>query len=96
MDYTKILIKPVITEKATFLKEEASQVAFFVHPEANKIEIAKAVEEAFGVTVESVNVTRKKPLPRKRHGRTVGKESGFKKAYVKLAPGDKIEFFEGV
>ena len=96
MDYTQILIKPLVSEKATYAKETANQVVFFVHPEANKIAVQRAVEEAFQVKVAGVNVVRKKPLARKRQGRTVGRTSGYKKAYVTLAPGEKIEFFEGV
>lgn len=96
MDYTKILLKPLISEKATFAKEIANQVVFYVHPNANKIEIKKAVEDAFKVKVTGVNVSRKSPLDRKRWGRAVGKISGYKKAYVTLAQGDKIDFFEGV
>lgn len=96
MDYTQVLLKPVITEKATDMKEAANQVAFFVHPEANKIEVKKAVEQAFDVKVERVNIVKRKPLDRMRFGRSVGKESGFKKAYVTLQPGEKVEFFEGV
>lgn len=96
MDYTQILIKPLISEKATALKEEANQVAFYVHPEANKIEIRRAVEKAFNVKVEGVNVVKRRARPRTRFGRTVGTLSGFKKAYVTLAEGEKIELFEGV
>jgi large subunit ribosomal protein L23 len=96
MNYTKILIKPLVSEKATFLKEEAQQVTFFVAPSANKIEIKKAVEEAYNVKVAGVNVVKRRPQPRVRTGRTVGQIPGFKKAYVTLAAGEKIEFFEGV
>lgn len=96
MDYAKILIKPIITEKTTFIKDQANQVAFVVHKSANKIEIKKAVEKAFKVKVEDVRIVNKKPRLRKRFGRVVGKVSGFKKAYVQLAPGEKIDFFEGV
>lgn len=96
MDYTQILLKPVITEKATDLKEEASQVAFYVHPDATKVSIRMAVEQAFGVKVDAVNVVRKKPMPRKRFGRVTGHIPGYKKAYVTLAPGEKIDLFEGV
>ena len=78
MDYTKILLRPVVTEKATLLRDSASQFAFFVDPKANKI----------GVTV--------KPRNRVRQGRVKGRIPGYRKAYVTLAPGDKIEFFEGV
>ena len=99
MDYTQILIKPLISEKGTFLKEEHEQVAFVVHKDANKIQIKQAVEEAFEVKVRAVNIVVKKPehrlfsRGRKRQASTV---SGYKKAYVTLAPGSKIEFFEGV
>lgn len=96
MNYTKILIKPLVSEKATFLKEEAQQVTFFVAPSANKIEIKKAVEEAYNVKVAGVNVVKRRPQARVRNGRTVGQIPGFKKAYVTLAAGEKIEFFEGV
>lgn len=99
MDYTQVLIKPLISEKGTFLKEESNQVAFYVHKDANKIEIKKAVETAFKVTVEAVNVMVQKPRVRsfnRGRKRQMGMVSGFKKAYVTLARGSKIEFFEGV
>lgn len=99
MDYTQILIKPLISEKGTFLKEDANQVAFFVNKDANKIQIKKAVEDAFDVKVEAVNVVVKKPQARifnRGRKRLMGRVAGYKKAYVTLAPGSKIEFFEGV
>ncbi len=96
MDYTQILLKPLLSEKATDAKENTNQVVFFVHPDANKIEIGKAVEEAFQVKVTDVNIVRRRPRKRKRFGRVVGRKSGFKKAYVTLAEGYKIELFEGV
>ncbi len=96
MNYAQILIKPLISEKATLAKEVANQVVFYIAPEANKIEVKKAVEEAFGVKVAAVNIIRRRPMTRRRHGRAVGKISGYKKAYVTLVPGEKIEFFEGV
>lgn len=96
MEYANILLRPLVSEKATQMKEAANQVVFFVHPEANKIEIAKAVEKAFSVTVEGVRVVRRRPLSRTRMGKVTGRVSGYKKAYVTLAKGDKIEFFEGV
>lgn len=91
-----ILIKPLLTEKTTMLKDDMRQVTFLVEPGANKIQIKKAVEKAFDVKVEKVNIVRRKPLNRKRHGKVIGQYSGWKKAYVMLAPGEKIEFFEGV
>ncbi len=96
MDYTQILLKPVVSEKANLAKEEANSVAFFVHPKANKVEVKKAVEKVFEVKVMAVNIVNRKPLLKSRMGRTVGKISGYKKAYVKLFPGEKIDLFEGV
>jgi large subunit ribosomal protein L23 len=99
MDYTQILIRPLISEKGTFLKEKAGQVAFYVHRDANKFQVKKAVEEAFSVTVKAVNIIVRKPADRifsRARARRVGRVPGGKKAYVTLAPGDKIEFFEGV
>lgn len=96
MEYTHVLLKPLLTEKTTFLKEGVNQVTFYVHPKANKIEIKQAVEKAFNVKVQTVNVVCKAPSDRKKQGRVVGRMSGYKKAYVTLAQGEKIEFFEGV
>lgn len=96
MDYTSIILKPLVTEKATLLKDEHNQAAFLVSRRANKLEIKKAVEEAFKVKVLDVRVTLKKPATATRQGRVVGRHAGCKKAYVTLAQGDKIEFFEGV
>ena len=96
MDYTQVLIKPLLSEKTSALKDAAQQVTFFVHPAANKVAIKRAVEKAFDVKVQAVNVLNRAVVRRKRQGRTVGRVPGGKKAYVTLAKGDKIEFFEGV
>ncbi|MCF8040065.1 MAG: 50S ribosomal protein L23 [Desulfohalobiaceae bacterium] len=96
MDYTKILVKPVITEKSTFSKEAYNQVVFCVADWANKLQVKKAVEEAFQVQVLNVNVIRQKAKAKKRFGRTLGSKTGYKKAYIQLGPGQKIEYFEGV
>ncbi|MDR2160649.1 MAG: 50S ribosomal protein L23 [Desulfovibrio sp.] len=104
MDYTQILLRPLISEKGTFLRESAdsqgrTKVAFLVHKDANKFQIRKAVQEAFAVTVTSVNIVVKKPRTRmfsRGRKRLSGTVSGHKKAYVTLASGSKIEFFEGV
>lgn len=96
MEYANILLKPVISEKATMVKDANNQVVFVVHPDANKIEIAKAVEKAFSVKVTGVRVVKRRSLARSRMGRVTGRIAGYKKAYVTLAQGDKIEFFEGV
>jgi len=96
METTSVLLKPLLTEKTTLIKDEALQVAFMVHTLANKLEIKQAVEKAFDVKVEAVNVVRRAPMNRERQGRVVGRKPGWKKAYVTLRQGDKIEFFEGV
>ena len=96
MEFTQVLLKPLITEKTTFVKEGANQVAVLVQPRANKLEIKQAVEKAFNVEVKAVNVVRKAPANRERQGRVIGRKPGWKKAYVTLAEGAKIEFFEGV
>ena len=91
MDARDIIIRPLITERSTELMSENKYV-FVVDKRANKIEIGKAVKEIFDVKVESVhtvNVTGKT----KRRGRTVGKRADYKKAIVKLAQGESIEFF---
>ena len=95
MERTQVLIKPVITEKATQMREKAHQVVFIVHARANKIEIKQAVEAAFNVKVLGVNVSNKRPEKRVRNRRAIH-VSGARKAYVTLAVGDKIDLFEGV
>lgn len=96
MEHTQVLIKPLISEKATWLKDLSNQVVFYVHPSANKHDVKRAVESVFNVSVSGVNVVRVRPRLRKRFGRVTGKVRGYKKAYVSLVPGDKIDFFEGV
>ena len=91
MEARDILIKPLITEKSTALMEEGKYV-FKVAKSANKIEIAKAVKDIFNVKVESVNTVNVKGKT-KRIGRTMGKRPDYKKAIVKLAAGESIEFF---
>jgi large subunit ribosomal protein L23 len=92
MDAREILIRPLITEKTTQLMGEG-KYTFVVAKSANKIQIAKAVAEVFNVKVDAVNtvnVTGKV----KRMGRSVGKRPDYKKAIVKLAAGESIEFFK--
>lgn len=96
MNLSDVLIKPLLTEKTTMLRDEARQVTFMVDPRASQIEIEKAVEQVFNVKVQKVNIVRRRPRRRYRQGRVVGQQPGWKKAYVMLAPGDKIELFEGV
>ena len=89
-----IILKPVLTEKATVLRE-GNKYAFRVHPKANKIAIRQAVEEIFSVRVENVRTVSVPKRP-KRQGMYQGYRSGWKKAYVTLRTGDSIEIVENV
>lgn len=91
-----IILRPILTEKSTVMKENSNTMCFEVARYANKIEIRNAVEVLFNVKVADVNIVRK-PGKLKRWGRFEGRSASSKKAYVRLAPGQKpIEFFEGV
>ncbi|MBQ3023745.1 MAG: 50S ribosomal protein L23 [Spirochaetaceae bacterium] len=94
MVFEDILIEPVLSEKATLLREEGKYV-FKVHPDANKYEIKEAVRRLFNVKVIDctvMNVGGKLKRVRTKPGRT----SSWKKAIVRLAPGESIKVFEGV
>jgi large subunit ribosomal protein L23 len=94
MDMYHIIRRALITEKSTLAKEENKYV-FEIDKRANKIEVAKAVEKLFKVKVLDVhvmNMTGKK----KRVGRIMGEKPSWKKAVVTLAPGSRIEIYEGV
>ncbi len=88
-DYTDIIIAPVITEKSA-IQAEANVYTFKVAADANKIEIKKAIEEAFGVKVVKINTLNTKSKA-KRVGRYAGKTKTYKKAFITLADGEKIE-----
>lgn len=95
-DPYQIILRPVITEKSTMLKERNREICFEVARKANKIEIKKAVEQLFKVKVERVR-TLKKIGKIRRVGRNTGKTKDWKKVYVKLREGEKmIEYFEAV
>ncbi len=94
-DKYSIIRGPWITEKSTLLNEYNNQVVLEINPRANKIEVKDAVENLFKVKVLSVNIMRVKGKP-KRLGRSFGYRSDRKKAIVRLEPGHKIEFFEGM
>ena len=89
---SEIIFRPIITEKSMLLAEQENKYTFSVDKRANKIQIAKAVEELFNVKVVKVNKI--KSLPKKKR---VGQYTGFKpaitKAIVTLAKGSKIEIF---
>ena len=92
MEARDIIIRPLMTEKSTTLMAEGKYV-FEVAKAANKIEIAKAISQIFNVKVASVNTVNVEGKV-KRMGRSIGKRSDYKKAIVKLAAGETIEFFE--
>ena len=92
MEARDIIIRPLITEKSPTLMAEGKYV-FEVAKAANKIEIAKAISQIFNVKVASVNTVNVEGKV-KRMGRSIGKRSDYKKAIVKLAAGETIEFFE--
>ncbi len=77
------------------MKEATNTVCFEVDRDANKIEVRRAVEKLFGVKVLDVRVANREGKW-KRMGRFVGQRKAWKKAWVRLAPDQKIEFFEGV
>ena len=89
-----IIQAPLISEKGTALAESANQFLFKVRPEANKIEVKRAVETLFKVKVVDVRMARYLGKMR-RVGRSMGRRSDWKKAYVTLKEGDKIDFFGG-
>ncbi|MEN8185096.1 MAG: 50S ribosomal protein L23 [Myxococcota bacterium] len=95
MKLDQVILRPVLTEKSTIEREERGCVTFAVSPRANKHEIGRAVEQLFNVSVLGVRTMR---MPRKtrRVGKTQGRKPEWKKAIVRLAEGQTIEFFEGV
>ena len=90
-----ILRRPLITEKATLMREVENSVVFEVGTRATKTEIKQAVEKVFNVKVEGVRTVHVRGR-KARMGRHVGRKRSWKKAYVTLGEGDQIEFFEGV
>jgi large subunit ribosomal protein L23 len=95
MDIYNVIKEPHIAEKVNQQKELFNQLTFKVDKRANKVEIKKAVERIFKtkvLDVKTLNIKGKK----RRIGRNIGKRPDWKKAIVRLAPGEKVEFFEGV
>lgn len=94
-DIRKVVVRPVISEKAFQLAQSHNQYTFQVLQDAHKIQIRQAVEDIFDVTVTDVRIVKVQSKP-KRRGLSRGRRPGFKKAIVELAPGDRIELFEGI
>ena len=89
MSHTQILKKPLLTEKSNTLKADRNIVCFEVDRNANKSQIKDAVEKMFGVKVVNVTTARVQGK-RRRYGRSIGMRPDWKKAYVKLAAGQKV------
>ena len=89
----KVLLAPVISEKATFVAEKNEQVVFLVAKDATKLEVKAAVELLFKVEVESVQVANRQGK-QKRSGRSVGRRNHTRRAFVSLKPGQEINFTE--
>ena len=93
MDPRTVIIRPVVSEKSYALIAEG-KYTFRVDDRAHKTQIAAAVKEVFGVEVAQVRTSKVRSKP-KRRGLTKGRTRGWKKAIVQLAPGERIELFEG-
>lgn len=93
-----VLVKPLVTEKISALNEEG-RYGFVVAIKANKIQIKQAVEAMYGVTVEDVNTMRYQGKAKSRNtkaGAISGRTASYKKAIVKVAEGEVIDFYSGI
>ena len=95
MNARDVIKRPVVSEKTNIQKEVANQVTFEVDQRANRVQVRKAVEEIFKVHVAGVRTLHVRGKI-KRRGRITGKRRDWKKAIVRLLPGERIDFFEGV
>jgi large subunit ribosomal protein L23 len=93
-DIYSIILSPLVTEKATLVSGAGNQVVFRVRPSANKFAIKNAVETLFKVKVQKIRTIQYLGKT-KRVGKSLGRKSAWKKAYVTLSEGDRIDFFEG-
>ena len=94
-----IIKKPVITEKMTAISEKLNKYAFIVDKRANKLQIKQAVQDLYGVQVESVNTINYEGKLKSRYTKTgiiSGRRDAFKKAIVTLAKGETIDFFSSI
>jgi large subunit ribosomal protein L23 len=93
MDSREIILEPVVSEKSYALMADG-KYTFRVDDRAHKTQIAQAVHEIFGVQVAQVRTSKVRSKP-KRRGLSKGRTRAWKKAIVQLAPGERIELFEG-
>jgi len=90
-----LIRRPLITEKTNIQKESYNQITFEVDRNANRVAIKRAIQDIFNVKVASVKTIQVKGKTKQR-GRITGKRRDWKKAIVKLMPGERIDFFDGV
>lgn len=95
MNVFEVIRKPLVTEKSNIGRETQNLVTLAVDPRASKHDVRRAVEQLFGVDVLDVRTLRM-PHKSRRVGRFLGRKTQWKKAVVRLAEGQKIEFYEGV
>lgn len=93
LDLHDVLVQPLLTEKVTAMREANNVVSFLVHPNANRLQVKQAVEALLKVKVDRVNVMNVRGKI-KRLGRFSGKRPDWKKAFVKLKEGEKLELYE--
>jgi large subunit ribosomal protein L23 len=96
---TEIIFRPIVTEKLTSLGEKLNRYGFIVDKTANKIEIKKAVETLYGVTVAEVNTMKYSGKIKSRFtkaGAITGSKNSYKKAIITLAEGEKIDFYSNI
>ncbi|MGE0076961.1 MAG: 50S ribosomal protein L23 [Bacteroidales bacterium] len=94
-----ILIRPIVTEKMEHLTNKVNQYGFIVDKRANKLQIKKAIEDLYGVTVDSVNTIRYAGKVKNRYtkaGYIVGRTNSYKKAIVTLKNAEKIDFYSNI
>ena len=99
MKFADVLIKPIITEKSNKLSDKSRTYAFKVDRKANKLEVKKAVEDFYGVTVTEVNtivVPAKAKSKFTKAGFVSGRKPAYKKAYVKVAEGETIDLYSNI
>ena len=99
MKSSDVLIKPVLSEKVNRLSEKYNRYTFIVNRKANKLEIKKAVEEFYGITVEDVNTLNMPSKVKQRNtkaGLLTGRKPAKKKAIVTIAEGDTIDLYDNI
>lgn len=95
MSTQSVVISPLVTEKGTIAGEKSNQVVFRIQPDASKAQIRNVIEDLFKVTVVKIRTANFLGKQRRR-GRTLGRRPNWKKAYITLKEGDRIEIFEGL